>query len=466
MKQKQLLIAFFLLLSGFAVQAKVMLPSVISNNMVLQQKSTVTIWGWTSVVNEKLKITNTWNNDTVVVQAQAGRWGIDLQTPEFGGPYTITIQSHDVVKIRNVMIGEVWLASGQSNMEMPVDSVHKGFHGVTNYQQVIKNSENPDIRMFTVTKRISDFPQDDCDGAWLEATPENVKTFSSTGYFFAKKLNADLGVPVGILLSSWGGTNAESWMKREKTTEVDYLYTAFAKLYNQNKTWPVEPGSIYNAMIHPLEKYKIRGAIWYQGEANIKNAEVYKDVMTNLINEWRGAWGVNLPFYYVQIAPFSYNADRQSEFLREAQLKTLEVPNTGMVVTNDIGSLTTIHPKQKQQVGERLALWALAKDYKKETVFSGPLFRSMRVEGKNAIIEFDYAEGLNVKGKSATCFEIAGEDQVFVPAEAKIKDDMVIVSAKNMKQPVAVRFAFSNTAQPNLFNAAGLPASAFRTDNW
>ena len=467
MKMKILiLVAGIFLLIPF-VQAKITLPSVISDNMVLQQNTEVTLWGWTTQVNESLEITASWDQKLIPVNALNSRWEVMIKTPSYGGPYTLTIKAHETIKISNVMIGEVWLASGQSNMEMPVDSIHKGFHGVVNREKVIASGENPAIRMFTVLKRTSDFPQDNCEGVWEVATPKTVKLFSATAYFFALKLNAELNIPIGIIHSSWGGTNAESWLRGELITDNKSLYNAYLKLFNPQKTWPVAPGARYNTMIHPLEKYTIRGAIWYQGESNRENANVYSEVMTKLIMSWRSVWGSEMPFYYAQIAPYTYDNGISSAYIRESQLQNLSVPNTGMAVTNDIGSLETIHPKQKREVGERLALWALAKNYNKKIVFSGPIYRSCEVVKNKIIVSFDYVgDGLKSNGKTLNCFQISGVDSVFVPANALIKGERIEVSSSRVKYPVAVRFAFSDIAEPNLFNSAGLPASAFRTDEW
>ncbi len=466
MKKPIYLFVIAVLCIATTMQARIILPSIISDNMVLQQNQTITIWGWTTQVREKLKVSASWSSDTMTVSAMNGRWSVELKTPSYGGPYALSISSHEIKTINNIMIGEVWLASGQSNMEMPVDSVNNGFQGVINYRDEIKNAENSNIRMYTVEKMISDYPQDNCSGSWQVSNPNNVKSFSATAYFFAKTLNQVLGIPIGIIASSWGGTNAESWVRKETITEDNHLYEPYLKLLNPQKTWPPAPGALYNAMIYPLENYKIKGVIWYQGESNVKNAEVYEEVMTTLIAQWRSAWGSEMPFYYTQIAPYTYK-NNASAYLREAQLKTLKVAHTGMAVINDIGSLTTIHPLQKQQVGQRLAIWALANDYGKEILFSGPIYRSLTIQKDKIIIEFDYAQqGLIVKGKTLTDFEIAGEDRIFVPAQARIKGESVIVTNKAIKNPIAVRFAFSDTAQPNLFNKANLPTSAFRTDEW
>ncbi len=464
MKRTLIVLIAVALLGIFPVQARIILPSVIADNMVLQQNQKVTIWGWSTIPNEKINVTGSWNNQTVAVNADATRWKVQLQTTTYGGPYTITIAGSETVTIHNVMLGEVWLASGQSNMEMCVDSVSKGFAGVLNREQEIASANLPQIRMFTVLKQTSDNPQDKCEGEWQVCTPENVKLFSATAYFFAKNLHQSLHVPIGIISTSWGGTNAETWVRKELITENAVLSES-VKTLKKNTYWPVAPGSIYNAMLHPLQNYTIKGAIWYQGEANRKNASTYKQLMTTLITSWRAGWGYDFPFYYTQIAPYRYHDDANGALIPEAQLQTLVVPQTGMAVTNDIGNLGNIHPKNKQEVGRRLALWALANDYHQNIAFSGPLYTSKTIEGKTIVLHFDHTQGgLMAKGKTLTDFYISGADHVFMPAVAKIKGETVIVFNKNIKIPAAVRFAFSDTAQPNLYNGAGLPASCFRTD--
>lgn len=459
-------IKFFLAFAAFllffnSIQAKIILPSLITDNMVLQQNQTITIWGWTTETIEKISVCGSWNNDTISTKAFEGKWKVQMHTPSYGGPYTLCIKGHVTKMIQNVMIGEVWLASGQSNMEMPVDSISKGFRGVIDYKIKIAAANFPNIRMFTVSKQTADYPQNNCDGEWQVCNPQTVKRFSAVAYFFAKTLCDNMNVPVGIISSSWGGTNAVTWIKNDELIEQN-------KRTKQNSgKCPVDPGSLYNSMIYPCKNYTIKGVIWYQGESNKRNVATYTGLMTKLITGWRADWGIEFPFYFTQIAPFTSNDGISSVPVREAQLKTLSVPKTGMAVTSDIGDLDHIHPKQKEEVGRRLAIWALAKDYGKMIVYSGPLYKTMIMDGKSMIIKFDYVEsGLLVKGKTLTNFEIAGKDHVFIPAVAKIKGDFVEVYNDKIDLPVAVRFAFSDKAQPNLYNKAGLPASAFRTDDW
>jgi len=460
---KKLTPFLFMVLLATQAMAKIWVPSVLSDHMVLQQKSNVSIWGWTTAPSETIKVTGSWNKDTVSVKALQGKWMVSLPVPAAGGPYEITIQGHENIVIHDVMIGEVWICSGQSNME------RRPTQGLDNAKVEIQNANHPSIRFFMLPKHISDTPQDDTPGYWTACTPKSFKNFSSVGYFFGRKLNKELNIPIGLVYSNWGGTPVETWIREELITGNPELKAAAGKLAAR-AWWPSQPGKAYSAMIHPLTPFNIAGVIWYQGESNRQNPFSYYKSFPLLIKSWREEWNKDFPFYFVQIAPFNYNSSNHiaAAIVRDAQLQTLHVNNTGMVVTNDIGNLENIHPTNKQEVGRRLALWALAKTYAvKDITFSGPIYKSMEIQGKKAVIHFQYAEhGLIVKGKKLTDFQMAGPDKIFYPARAKISGNTVVVQAKEVKEPLAVRFAFTDTAEPNLFNISGLPASAFRTDDW
>jgi len=361
--------------------------------------------------------------------------------------------------LKNVLIGEVWLVSGQSNMEMSAE------WGIKNGEEEIKNASYPEIRLFTVSTATSLYPQEHLAGKWSVCTPEEMKPFSAIGYFFARKLYKELGVPVGIINSSWGGTPAESWMPEEATQKNDFLREAAAK--QKVVPWgPVEPARIYNAMINPLIPFQIAGVLWYQGEANTINAYAYKEMLSELIKSWRGKWEYEFPFYFAQIAPYKYGNPFEGVLVRDAERRALEVPNTGMAVLSDLCDTLDIHPKNKQDAALRLANIALNRYYKKSVADdSGPLYKAIKIDKNKAIISFDYSDGLHAVGDKLTYFEIAGEDKIFYPADAKIKDRQVIVWSKKVKTPVAVRFAWKNTATPNLFNGVNLPASCFTTEN-
>lgn len=454
-------LALFLLLAFINNSyAKIWLPSIISDNMVLQQESSASIWGWTGRSNETITVIGSWNNIEVKIQAYQGSWLVNLPTPTAGGPYTITIKGHEEITIQNVLIGEVWICSGQSNMEWIAK------RGLINSEEEIQNANYSNIRFFTIPRVKSLNPQDNNPGNWTSCTSETMPNFSSVAYFFGRKLHKDLSVPIGLVSTSWGGTPIETWIPKEVLEKNNELLKSTNNSYR-----PDDIGAAYNAMIHPITKYTIAGAIWYQGESNRFNPNSYYNSFPLLISSWRKKWNIEFPFYFVQIAPFNYKSPKEiaSAIIRDAQLQTmLRVNKTGMVVTNDIGNINNIHPTNKQDVGKRLALWALAKTYDiKDIVFSGPVYKSMEIKKKKIIINFNYAQnGLIKKGKTTTEFFITGEDQIFYEAKAKIVNNTVEVSSSKVKKPIAVRFAFSDTSLPNLFNKAGLPASAFRTDNW
>ena len=477
----------------------VKLPSLISNNMVLQQNSEVALWGWADP-GEKVVINTSWNNKITKVSANnSGKWITYVKTSSAGGPYTIIFQASNEIKVENVLLGEVWLASGQSNMEFFVGKMKSSsYTGVINYQEEIKSANYPLIRQIDVPNKNAAEPKEDFTGSWNVCSPQTVDTFSAVAYYFALQLYKNTGYPVGIINSTWGGTAAESWTKREvleadkdlrvTVSRYDSMvknYPAALEKYNAAlQNWKLDslskpkpsaiakpnndkaPFRLYNGMIAPLIPYTLKGIIWYQGESNADRAYQYRTLFPAMIRSWRSDFkNEKLPFYFVQISPHrSQNAE-----IRDAQLFTYRsVPNTGMVVTTDNGDSLNIHPRDKKLVGDRLSLWALHNEYgKKDVIFSGPLFRSMKSKGNKIILHFDYAEsGLVAQNGELKEFIIAGDDQKFVPATAVIEGDEVIVWSNEIKKPVAVRFAWKNVPHPNLYNKAGLPASPFRTDNW
>lgn len=453
----------FIMLTFNSLKANITLPTLINNNMVLQQNKLVTIWGWTTVLNETIKVNGSWSTDSVSVQAVAGKWKVQIQTPLYGGPYTLCIKGHETKTIQNVMIGEVWLASGQSNMAFIISMLSDSNLGVDFYNQIITNANYPKIRMFNVDKNATVLPQDNCVGNWAVCSTSTVDKFSAVGYFFAKSLHDSLSVPVGVINSSWGGSNAESWLNGDSVTKNVKLYNAYKKLVGPG--WDtIPPGQKYNGMIYPTENYDIKGALYYQGESNKENASTYTELMTKLISSWRISRKDEFPFYLVQITPYT-QAGVTSMEMRDAQRRILSVPKTGLVVTSDFSDLTLLHPPQKEEVGRRLALWALAKDYGKNIVCSGPLYKSMSIDKNKINIKFDYSGGgLNTKGLDLDNFEITGENHFYEHASAVISGDSVIVSSERITNPKAVRFAYSDYAQTHLLNNSGLPASIFRTD--
>ncbi len=438
--------------------SNISLPEIFSDNMVLQQKSDVTIWGWAKT-GEKVVLKADWLTAEISTTADTqGKWSLILKTPEAGGPYNIILKGYNEVILKNVLIGEVWLCSGQSNMEWSATM------GINNAAEEIINANYPMIRFFSVYHATSKYPQDHFTGEWTACTSESMRNFSVLAYLYARKLYETLGVPIGVINSSWGGTPAETWMPEDVIKKDDFLREAASK--QKPVPWgPMEPGRIYNSMISPLIPFRIAGVLWYQGESNTINAYAYKELLSALIQSWRTNWGYEFPFYYAQIAPYKYGKPNEGVEVREAQRKVLTVPNTGMVILSDIGDTADIHPKNKQDAALRFANLALNRHYGTSKMEdSGPLYKDIRIDKNKVMISFDHADGLYVKGDKLNCFEIAGQDNVYYPAAAKIKDNLVIVQSDKVKIPVAVRFAWSNTATPNLFNSANLPASCFRTE--
>jgi sialate O-acetylesterase len=458
-----LLASFVFSFFYFSANAYLRLPDIFSDNMVLQQQTIIHFHGW-SDPGQKISIVASWNGDTLKTSTLSDAiWTIDLQTPKAGGPYQITVIGDSTIFIHNVLVGEIWLCSGQSNMEFSADW-HKNY-----YQQEVKNANHPDIRFFHIDKITAPYPQQEVHGKWDICSPETMHRFSAAGYFFGRTINESIHVPVGLIESCWGGSPVETWTPIEVFKNNDRLAISAAVL-KPSSGWPMRPAITYNAMIAPIRDFAIKGAIWYQGETNTTNPETYEETFSAMIHSWRELWKEDFPFYFVQIAPFNYGIGDKGALVREQQLQTYrQVPNTGMVVITDItGDTNNIHPTDKINVGKRLAAWALAKNYGKGNIqYSGPMYRSMEAKGNKVVIHFDFAEnGLMKKGDKLTDFFIAGEDHQFVPATATIHDSTVIVTSPQVQHPTAVRMGFTNTAIPNLFNKAGLPASPFRTDDW
>lgn len=641
-----------LLMTGmaFTLQAQLRLPALISDHMVLQQEARVPLWGWDQP-GESIEIFADWLNEAISTRVGSdGKWQLEIPTPPAGGPYAMEIKGTETIRLKNVLIGEVWLCSGQSNMEMPLE----GWAGqpITASEESIAEADYPEIHLFTVKRKVAYEPEEDCEGFWAPCSPDNAGGFSATAFFFGVHLFQALKVPIGLIHSSWGGTPAEAWTSKTYIERIPYFldksgtfdpesyiankkknygqeqrkwmkqvgFDAFEKspawtlpdfdasgwkslrvpaswddaeigkfegvvfqqieipiprklskkvcvlelgpidemdvtwvngiqvgehlniydwptprkyvvpagtfrpgknrisvliantsglggmngkpgdlkVYAQGKpesaislsgTWryqkdksyrdlpampycvncsdPETPTTLYNGMIAPLIPYRIKGAIWYQGESNRYDGELYAKIFPNMITNWRQDWGQgDFPFYYVQIAPYSYSDKFSTGLLREAQLHSMQTPNTGMVVTMDAGSLTTIHPPDKKTVGQRLANWALAKNYGySQLEYSGPIYKAWKKEDSKIRVYFDYAEGgLKSAGGDLKHFMIAGSDMKFVEAQAIVDEQTVLVWSDAVSNPIAVRFGWNSTDQTNLFNKAGLPASPFRTD--
>ncbi|HBC78996.1 MAG TPA: glycosyl hydrolase family 2 [Bacteroidales bacterium] len=668
MKLKIIGLIFMIAMTGCGKKPSgIELPSLIGDNMLLQQKTNIVIWG-KALPGNKIEVTASWKANGRAVSGKDGKWSVSLDTPETGGPYSVTITAKDtILTVKNILIGEVWVCSGQSNMEMPLAGWPPN-DTIMYSAQTIASASVPEIRLFIVQRKVSGQPLEECTGRWEVCSPETVSQFSAAGYFFGKKLHDELNIPVGLIESAWGGTPAEAWMSADVLEnagefvpeikgikESAPLLAEYESWLNSHKqvvadksgeeqwkdlifndekvplpgfddsSWPViklpgqfeavtgdfdgavwfrrnvdipekmagrdlslvlgpvddmdrtyfngklvgshevsgfwqteriydipkenvkagsntiavrvldtqggggiwgkpgsmmlnlkdnkqaqikldgewkfqpvaelignrfyildltknefsevkrpktisasTPSSLFNGMINPLIRYPVRGAIWYQGEANVGRADQYSKIFPLMIRNWRSAWkNDDLAFYFAQIAPYAYGGEDSAEsaFLREAQEKALELPNTGMVVTLDIATIMNIHPPFKKEVGDRLANLALVKNYGKQTITQGPVFKSMKVDGKIIKVLFDNTEnGLNAKNGKLSEFEISGMDGKYHKGEAQIVNNEVWVTSPEVAEPVSVRYCWRDMATASLFNSAGLPALQFRTN--
>jgi sialate O-acetylesterase len=459
------------------IQAEIKLPALFTDNMMLQQETIAPIWGWTNK-HEKLTISTSWDAKEYQVKSdKQGKWKTNLTTPKAGGPYIIIVSNGSEIKtINNVLIGEVWLCSGQSNMEMPL----KGFHGqpVIGGNDEIVSSSNNNIRLITVPRTTVLEPKEDFEGHWEVAGPQTTGGFSATAWYFGSLLQEVLQVPVGLIHVSYGGSNVEAWMNKEMLEDFDNTLP-IPKTESDLKSNPNRvPTTLFNGMLSPVIGYGIKGAIWYQGESNYERPFEYKDLFKKMVGSWRELWNQGaFPFYYAQIAPFDYarfhpqdNLEKyNSAYLREAQLQaSKEISNSGMAVLMDVGEEISIHPMDKEKGGKRLAYLALAKTYGLEGFeYESPVFRSIEIIESTVIVSFDnIPNGITSFWKEVKGFEIAGENKVFYPAQAIVRTKSVILSTPKVAKPVAVRYLFKNYAKAELFSGGGLPISSFRTDNW
>ncbi|QOV89790.1 sialate O-acetylesterase [Humisphaera borealis] len=486
-----------------AVLADVRLPAIFSDHMVLQQQKAAAVWGWADAGEE---VTVSVDKATATTKAGTdGKWTAKLDKLPAGGPFTLIVKGRNTLTVKDVLVGEVWLCSGQSNMAMTVNRSN-------DFEKEQAAATNKLIRMYTVPRNPQRAPVDDAKGTWVVCAPESVGLFSAAGYFFGREIQPALQVPVGLINSSYGGTDIaawtseevqlpipalkaqfEDWAKKDATYDPAKAQAAFEKAQTAWKAKAAEakaagkpaprapakpnqpskdqnhPANLYNGMIVPVMPYTIRGAIWYQGEHNSRNAEsgtLYATQMALLIKDWRTRWGDDFAFGIVQLPNFARPGEGWM-LVRESMLKTVQtVPNTGLAITVDVGDPGDIHPKDKQTVGKRLANWALATVYGKSDVAAmGPLPAGHEIKGGSIVLKFTHAHGgLVAKGGTLTGFTIAGEDRKFVPAVAKIEGDTVVVSSPDVAKPTAVRYAWQDNPVCNLFNGAGLPASPFRTD--
>lgn len=496
-KSRLLLLGF--LFCALSALANVKLHNLFTDDMVLQRDAAVSIWGWADADEE---VTIQFRDQTVKAKTKDGKWMAKLKPLKAGGPDQLIVKAakkgqpeQTAVTLSRVLVGEVWIASGQSNMEWPLRASYEP-------EKDISSARNPQLRLYTVPKLKAEQPRDNIDARWVECLPETVPGFSAVAYYFARDLQKTLGVPVGIIHTSWGGSPAEVWMSHDvlaknpeykrdilEASERGYQkfqdsLAAFKKEQEEaskagtefKKQAPRPPWratELYNGMIASLIPFTIKGAIWYQGESNAGRAWQYRALFQDMIKNWRRDWGLgNFPFLLVQLAPFKAIKPEPGESdwaeLREAQaLAVKELPNVGMAVITDVGDEKDIHPKKKEPVGARLALAARAVAYGQDIVYSGPTYKSMKVKRNEAVLSFAHAgSGLEARGGELKGFAIAGEDRRFAWAKARIDGDKVIVSSADVSHPVAVRYGWADYPVVNLWNREGLPASPFRTDDF
>lgn len=485
---------------GPLARAEVKLPALFSDNMVLQRDKPVAVWGW---AGDGEAVTVELNGKTASTKAVDGKWLVHLPKLKAGGPHRLEVRGENTITLNNVLVGEVWICSGQSNMEWPIRATFEP-------EKALASARNNNIRVFTVPKLKAAKPEDDVEGKWAVCSPTILSNFSAVAYYFGRDLQKAIHVPIGLIHTSWGGSPAEVWLRQEVLEEnpqfkkeiLDPAAAAEERHREALAKWEQEkaalesegkkttrrqpnlgwrPAELYNGMIAPLVPFSIRGAIWYQGESNAGRAHQYRALFPAMIQNWREDFGQgDFPFLLVQLAPWDKNRKRdlseiakepvESDWaeLREAQLlSTKTLPNVAIAVITDFGDKDDIHPARKEPVGQRLALAARAVAYKHKITYSGPVYRSMVIEGDKAIISFDsLCKGLVAKGGPLTGFAIAGADRKFLWANAEIREDKVVVSHPDVPRPVAVRHGWADFPVVNLYNTAGLPASPFRTDNF
>ena len=471
MKQLLKIVASAVLLlltcGGAAAQPILRLPSGIGDHMVLQENTNAKIWGWAEPENE-IQIIPSWSQDTIRTKSTGDtKWLTSIQTPPASDKaHTLTIKTRRrTIIVKDILVGQVWLCGGQSNMN------YSAAQGITDMQEELKKPMNPSIRLFTVTRNSSPWYQEDCEGEWQVCDAQSALWFSAVGYFFGKDIAEKLNQPVGLINASWGGSPIETWIPKAELEKQPEL----KKCWNQNRkskgTYRYSPGSMYNAMIHPITGFPMAGIIWYQGEANMGHTS-YADAFSLLIDSWRLKFGRELPFYFVQIAPYAkYKNPGSAAAIREQQARVAALKEkTGMVVVSDlVENVNDIHPRRKQKVGRRLANWALAETYgKPQGKYRHASFASMKIKGQKAVIEFNDAEGgIHSDDKPVETLEICDASGVFHPARAIIddKDGSLIVWNDAVRKPVAVRYMFSNGGIGNLKDTSGLPVAPFRTDS-
>lgn len=465
--------SFFLIICILCISslsAEIKIASVLGDNMVLQRNSEVKIWGTTDA-SQKITVVADWNKQKVSTTAnEKGEWLLKVVTTEAGGPYKIQITAgKEKLQITNILLGEVWLCSGQSNMEMPIQGYND--QPINGSNETLVDAVNNNIRLYTVERASKSTPQDTCRGKWATANASTVAKFSATGYYFGARLQKSLNVPIGLICSSWGGSRIEAWIDSDNMKKYPESFQSTTK----ENTPPNQRASyLYNGMIAPLKNYVIKGAIWYQGESNRGEYQYYAALSKTMIENWKAAFELKeLPFYFVQIAPYWYNNQKDilsGKFYDEQYKASQIIPQSGMAATVDLGDEFCIHPAEKKTVGERLSYCALTETYGvKGIAYKNPNYKSMVIKDSTVVITFDnIAVGLTSYGKEITNVEIAGDDQQFYPAKAVVKSKQLIVSAPEVKKPVAVRYCYRNfmSGKGFIYNTTGLPVIPFRTDSW
>ena len=479
-------VSFFLLLFAFSIQhttaQTITIPNVIGNNMVLQQNTQVPVWGW-AAEGTSVTITASWGQTVTTTAATTGKWMTKIQTPvavaSQAPTYTLTIAGPvNTITLSNILIGEVWLCSGQSNMWFPMNYIDATYPGVVDYTTEIAAANYPNIRFFAVPKANAAVPASNCNASWTSCSPTTVNSFSSAAYYFGRELynNAAVNVPIGLIHSAFSNSAIQAWMKNEvlqndAELKVKYIDATFSAT-------ETKPSLLYNAMIAPVIPYAIKGAIWFQGDSNVSDGDIYAKANIAMLNDWRADWGIDFSFYACQLYPRLYTGQKdlgsQKATFREVQGNITTSLKTGIIACSDLilndAELFTPHPRDKKSIGTRFSLWALAKDYGQNVQYLGPKFESYTVEGNKIRITFkseSLGTGLTTKdGFNPTCFKLSASNKTFYPALAVIDGNTILVSSPNVTIPVSVRYAFTEGARTNLMNNEGLPAYAFKTDVW
>lgn len=469
------LVRFFLVFCfiTFTLNSQTKIPAFFSDNMVLQQKENVVIWG-KDQPNTKIFITTSWHSFAKTVTNSQGVWKTTIKTKKASfTPENIKIQGSSTITLKNILIGEVWFCSGQSNMEMPLKGLRKS--KVLNSGKYLQIANNKNIRLFNVPRTASVLPSDDVNAEWQESDEESARNYSAIGYIFGFELYQKLNVPIGIIESSWGGTRIESWIPKQDL--LKYKNIKFFDYLPKEENKQKKPSFLFNGMIHPFQNFTLKGFLWYQGESNRSQPKTYKSYMKDLIGSWRNQWeNDKLPFYFVQIAPYNYKKHKKGtsirpNLIREAQFQiSQEIKNTGLAVTTDVGDCNDIHPAKKEVIAKRLSYWALANEYKvKNLKYKSAVFKSMKVNGNKVVLNFKFSKkDYFLNAQNSKGFTIAGADKSFYNAQVivnKNKKSITLYHPKVIK-PAAVRYGFEPCFKSNLITKSGLPISIFRTDKW